>query len=731
MKDRVYLLVAVALSVLGLALSEIEKPDVPVSPAPLLFFLADTQRELTRMPMQVTRMPDQEEIEVGNRLARKYAAAFPSIRGNPEATAIAEYVETVGKTVAANAHRKLPYQFHYVPDVNFINAFALPGGHVFIGEGLMALMTTEDALAAILGHEIEHIDHYHCAERVQIEVAMRRIPMSGAVALPVAVFVAGYTKDQELEADREGARLAAEAGYSPLEVTAVFEEIDKLYKRAHDPARNPGEEMSRVALETLEGYFRSHPLPQERIAAIRHEVGSLPAHPPRPLAFQEVFEREQALRALAEGRYGAASTLATQVLTAKPEDVPALKTLSEARFALKDYAGALENYTKLVPLDPLAANDVRTFAVNLASAALQRQDLRSAAEIAQHAMEFEPVSLEAYLLRIRALLLANDVDAAWETTQQLLKLAPGGQGELPEFARSRAEQLMRTHDYAMAERLAEYPLRILPNDPSYLLGYARAAFANGDFARAADAFLRLFEAPPETAPPPVRARQQIRWETALESASDSFAAAGDAKRGIAALEEALAKDKKRDPLRSAMLAEEIAGLKLFAGDEKDARQYADSIMSGKWEDRPVIGLDRIGWWYYRTGRAGEAVQLLSRVVGVTPDQDDVILELGWAQLDAGAFQPALASFRRTRNVFNEWRARADDPVMGVALGEWLSADREEALREFRVAVSQHPEWLNASWPLALYPLNTVRLVQMVNNERARREAAQKAIQSRR
>ncbi|HTQ85372.1 MAG TPA: M48 family metalloprotease [Candidatus Solibacter sp.] len=731
MKHRAYLLVAVLLAALGLVMSEVRKPDVPVSPAPLLFFVADTERELTRMPMQVTRLSDEKEIEIGNQLAREYAQVFPRTAAHTEAAAIEEYVQTVGRTVAQHAHRKLPYRFHYVPDVNFINAFALPGGHVFIGEGLISLMSTEDALAGVLGHEIEHIDHYHCAERVQIEVAMRRIPLSGVIALPVAVFVVGYTKDQELEADREGAKLAAAAGYSPLEVTAVFEEFDKLYKRAHDPARNPGEEMSRVALETLEGYFRSHPLPQERIAAVRREAGSLPAPPPRPLQFQEVFARDQAVRALAEGRYGAASTLATRVLTTKPDDVAALKTLAQARFALKDYAGAQENYKKLVPLDPVAANDVRTFAVHLASAALQRQDLKGAAEIAQHALDFEPVSLEAYLLRIRALLLANDVDAAWETTQQLLKLAPGGQGELPEFARARAEQLMQIHDYAQAERLAEYPLRILPNDAIYLQLYARAAFAKGDFTHAADACLRLFQVPMPVPPPPRRAGDEPRWVSAIQMAADAYAAAGEAKRGIAAVEAARAKERPRDPLRDAALAEEIAGLKLFSGDEKDAREYAGYIRGGHWGDTPVAGLHRIGWWYYRAGRAAEAVELLSRVVGVTPNSEEVILELGWAQLEAKAYQPALASFRRTRNSFNDWRPRGDEPVMGLALGTWMMADREEALREFAVATTLHPEWRNPAWAGALYPPNTVRLMQEEERERVRREAAQKALSQQR
>jgi predicted Zn-dependent protease len=728
MKHRIYLLVAVLLAALGLVLSEVRKPDVPVSPAPLLFFLADTQRELSQLPKQVAPLPDEKEIEIGNQLARQYVARFPRTAGNPEAQAIEAYVRTVGANVARNAHRHLPYQFHYVPNPDFINAFALPGGHVFIGEGMLALMTTEDALADVLGHEIEHIDHGHCAERVQIELAMRRIPLGGLLRLPVEVFVAGYSKDKELEADREGARLAALAGYSPLEVIAVFEQFEKLYKHAHDPARNPGEELSRVAQETLEGYFRSHPLPQERIAAIRQEVGSLPTPAPRPLQFQEVFAREQAVRALADGRYGTASTLAARVLATKPDDVAALKTLAEARFALRDYAGAMENYKKLAPLDPLAANDVRDFTVDLASAALERQDLKAAAELAQHALEFEPVSLEAYLVRIRALLLAGDVDAAWATTQQLLKLAPGGEGELPDFARSRAELLMRKHDYAQAERVAEYPLRIKPDDDESLPQFAQAAFANGDFARAADAYLKFFQVLWKTAARPVR---QNDWAPALYAATDAFAAAGEAKRGVAALEAARAKEKSRDPSRDAALTVEIAGLKLFQGDDKEAKRYADYIRAGHWGDIPLVGLDRIGWWYYRTGRAAEAVELLSRVVGVTPNQDEVILDLGWAQLEAGAYQPALASFRRTRNVFNDWRPRADDPVMGLALGAWLMPDREQALRDYAAAIQQHPEWQNAAWARALYPQNTLRVAQSVGVERARREAAQRALQSRR
>jgi len=114
-----------------------------------------------------------------------------------------------------------------------------------------------------------------------------------------------------------------------------------------------------------------------------------------------------------------------------------------------------------------------------------------------------------------------------------------------------------------------------------------------------------------------------------------------------------------------------------------------------------VGLDRIGWWYYRAGRAPTAVGLLSKLVGVTPNSEEVILELAWAQLESGSAPPALAGFRRSRTNQNEWRPRADDPAMGLALASWLFRQQEEALREYNLAIQQHPEWQNAAWVAAL------------------------------
>jgi len=156
-----------------------------------------------------------------------------------------------------------------VPSKGMINAFSLPGGPVFVGEGLLDLMTSEDQLAAVLGHEIEHIDHYHCAERVQIEARLRDLQLEAVgelMQIPFEVWQAGYNKDEELEADREGIRVAVLGGYSPYGAVDLFEKFSSLNNEYIIHAQSPEDELTQLAIQSLEGYFRSHPEPSERLS---------------------------------------------------------------------------------------------------------------------------------------------------------------------------------------------------------------------------------------------------------------------------------------------------------------------------------------------------------------------------------------------------------------------------------------------------------------------------------
>jgi beta-barrel assembly-enhancing protease len=234
---------------------------------------ADWQRDVSQVPMHLTRLSDRQEAHIGDELALQYKMANPP--DSAEARATERYVKEVGAHLATLAKRKLNYQFHLVPDTSLINAFALPGGHVFVGQGLLDRITSEDELAFVLGHEIEHIDHYHAVERVQVEAQLKKLDLDlvGALAeIPISLWQAGYSKDEEMEADREGLRLAVAAGYSAKGAVNLLERWMKLRNEYVIHAENPTEELSQLAIDSLNGYFRTHPLPSERLAQAKEII---------------------------------------------------------------------------------------------------------------------------------------------------------------------------------------------------------------------------------------------------------------------------------------------------------------------------------------------------------------------------------------------------------------------------------------------------------------------------
>jgi predicted Zn-dependent protease len=273
MKRVAAFVVVLFAGVAGLYFSQRRHEPTPVSANAVVAMAADAQRDLTRAPMRLTRLSDDEEIAVGKELAEQYSGNADKL--SPEQQALEDYVRRVGGSVALQAHRRLPYSFHLLPDRAMINAFSLPGGPVYVGEGLLDLMTSEDQLAAVLGHEIEHIDHYHCAERVQIEARLRNLKLGIVGALlqiPLEVWEAGYNKDEEFEADREGMRLAVLSDYSPYGAVSLFEKFGKLHDEYVIHARSPEEELSQLAIQSLQGYFRSHPLPSERLGQANNVI---------------------------------------------------------------------------------------------------------------------------------------------------------------------------------------------------------------------------------------------------------------------------------------------------------------------------------------------------------------------------------------------------------------------------------------------------------------------------
>jgi len=349
-----------------------------VSPAPILYILADTERELTRVPISLTRLSDQQEIEIGDAMANLYLSE--NELKDPEAKEIAAYVGRVGSELAAHAQRRLPYRFHYIPQASLVNAFALPGGHVFIGKGLLDLMNTEDELANVLGHEIEHIDLGHPAERVQVEVALKKIPLAGAVQLPIAIFEAGYSKEQELDADHEGTKLAVATGYSAEGAISMFESFQKLQDEAQQYRASgmrrrtvldlPVEIGNVVVLQTVEGYFRSHPANSERIAHIQkliareHWSGD---QKQKPLAIAYLLLTDEAARYRDNDNLDKALDLANKALASKPGYPRALNVVGDIDFEKADFAGAAARYAESLKGDPSQSELLMRYATSLSA----------------------------------------------------------------------------------------------------------------------------------------------------------------------------------------------------------------------------------------------------------------------------------------------------------------------------------------------------------------------------
>jgi predicted Zn-dependent protease len=158
------------------------------------------------------------------------------------------------------------------------NAFALPGGPIYVSRGLLALVTNEDELACVLGHEITHVTQRHATARAEkgflpslLTVPGRLVgvlspALGNVVAAPFEVLgdlrLAHYSREQESEADRVGARLAASAGYDPRALATILDRLEKDATRLAGSEREPS-------------FFDDHPSTPSRVADVNHEAATI------------------------------------------------------------------------------------------------------------------------------------------------------------------------------------------------------------------------------------------------------------------------------------------------------------------------------------------------------------------------------------------------------------------------------------------------------------------------
>ncbi|MDG1850769.1 MAG: M48 family metalloprotease [Gammaproteobacteria bacterium] len=233
-------------------------------------------------------MSESAELEKGRELHAEMLQQNP-IYQDPELQA---YVEKVGQKMAAVSHRpELDYVFTII-DSPDINAFALPGGFVYVNRGLLTYLNSEAQLAAVLGHEIGHVTARHAvrqqtAARSANAASIALIFATGVdlretTSLISGALISGYGRDMELEADSLGAEYLSKAGYDPLAMVQVIEVL----KNHEDFTKRTS---NRTAI-SYHGLFASHPRNDTRLQEVvgkAAELSDRQASEEDPVVFRE------------------------------------------------------------------------------------------------------------------------------------------------------------------------------------------------------------------------------------------------------------------------------------------------------------------------------------------------------------------------------------------------------------------------------------------------------------
>jgi predicted Zn-dependent protease len=210
----------------------------------------------------ITMSPDQE-IAIGIQSAPQMAQQHGGLHPDAQAQALVDQVGN--KLVYASIAKETPYkyEFHLLADQKTINAFALPGGQIFITYALLSKLENEDQLAGVLGHEIGHVLGKHSAERIGETEFWRTVSTGASVGADMGGLVSGIGqqtlltngRDDELESDDLGVRFMLKAGYNPEEMIGVM----KILKAAAGPNRVPE-------------FQSTHPDPDNRIEKIQEAI---------------------------------------------------------------------------------------------------------------------------------------------------------------------------------------------------------------------------------------------------------------------------------------------------------------------------------------------------------------------------------------------------------------------------------------------------------------------------
>lgn len=208
---------------------------------------------------ELSLISEKEEIALGKQTDGEIKAQY----GVYNDQALNAYVQRVGQSMTSLTHRPhLTYHFA-VLDTPVVNAFAVPGGYIYVTRGILALMNSEAEIAVVLAHELGHVNARHSVAKLsQLMLAQLGLgvagaisetfaKLSGAASIGMQLLFLKFSRDDEREADALGVEYSRKGGYNPSEMVIFFESLEKMGDLSGG--------------QSLPGFLSTHPLTSERI----------------------------------------------------------------------------------------------------------------------------------------------------------------------------------------------------------------------------------------------------------------------------------------------------------------------------------------------------------------------------------------------------------------------------------------------------------------------------------
>lgn len=231
-------------------------------------------------------MSEQQEVQMGAQAHQDVLKEYAALE-HPELQA---YVNEVGQRLARQSHRPALDWHFTVIDSPDVNAFALPGGYVYITRGIMAYLNSEAELAGVIGHEIGHVTARHGVRQQSAATAVGVGAILGSILIPgmnnqagasllqtlAQAWTSGYGREHELESDRLGAEYLARTGYNPQAMIDVIGALKNQERFAAERAKREGRQP-----RTYHGTFDTHPSNDVRLQQVVAEANKYTVVQPR------------------------------------------------------------------------------------------------------------------------------------------------------------------------------------------------------------------------------------------------------------------------------------------------------------------------------------------------------------------------------------------------------------------------------------------------------------------